>query len=400
MPIEEKKIEKLTLLQLLIQPKSEVSVQNQTIYLYDLNTDGIKRFSELLKENEDPEIRFKNLLPCISSLVSRKNLKEKREFLPTDLINKLTKPELEQIARKYITIPSISILSKKKEDINDEIVTQKESEPIINYLDRLLIEKDKRSRSSVIKLKKLIDDSNRSGASSFLSTLGKNNEASMAFGAYDKSASALANITKGSEAASILSSFGKIHAANTALEFEKSLSASAILKSLEKIDDASQILKNFEEVSKKWERNRFIERKIALKPVQTNIENRKRERAENLNLHQSANETKECIVSLQKELLNTRAILFTEFEKRNTKTDNFSMAQIFLSLAAIVVSVLIFRMNTEQNPEETQVQRKLQESLELQQIEETKNLKLQEEIADLQIKLSKEKIIIPRKKPE
>ena len=71
------------------------------------------------------------------------------------------------------------------------------------------------------KLKKLIDDSNRSGASSFLSTLGKNNEASMAFGAYDKSASALANITKGSEAASILSSFGKIHAANTALEFEK-----------------------------------------------------------------------------------------------------------------------------------------------------------------------------------
>lgn len=163
---EEKKIEKITSLSLLAfaKPKEKISIRDKTVYLYDLSSDALEKLSNILKEKEDCEIRFRKILPHISSLNEIKDIKEKREPLPANFIDQLTQAELEQIALKYTNIPSINILSIQKEDADDEIIVLKEKESAIHYLDRLLMEKDKRAHSAINRLKKLVENSNKLGA--------------------------------------------------------------------------------------------------------------------------------------------------------------------------------------------------------------------------------------------
>lgn len=163
---DEKKIEKITLLSLLAfaKPKEKISIRDKTVYLYDLSSDALEKLSSILKEKEDCEVRFRKILPHISSLNEINDIKEKREPLPANFIDQLTQAELEQIALKYKNIPSINILSIQKENADDEIIVLKEKESAIHYLDRLLTEKDKRAHSAINRLKKLVENSNKLGA--------------------------------------------------------------------------------------------------------------------------------------------------------------------------------------------------------------------------------------------
>lgn len=359
---EEKKVEKITSFSLLafVKPKEKISIRDKTVYLYDLSSDALEKLSKILKGKEDYEIRFRKVLPLISSLNEIKDVKEKREPLPADFIDQLTQAELEQIALKYTNIPSINILSIQKEDADDEIITQKENEPVIHYLDRLLIEKDKRAHSAVNRLRKLVESSNLLGAS---------------------------------------------------IDKYQGLVASSILSSSGKIDEVSATWKNYKKPFEKLQPIQFEASQRLFDSHLKDIANKKREREEELNLYQLTSEMTERSASLLKELSSTAGTFLLEFDKRSKKTDGDTRKQIRIALGALTATVFFsaaslcytalgYYRNAESNINEAQWQNKLHEFMELQRIETTRNLKMQQEIVDRQIKLDEKPIIRPRKKPQ
>lgn len=133
---EPKKGVSINQLMLRAKPQATVVCGTNTIHLYPANAGDLDEFKRLSVGGGDALSRFRGLVPRIASLINQSEIQEKREPLPSEIVEQLSAHELEVLAEAYVAIPSFKDVRTGK---GEAAVTRLEGESAVVYLDRLLI---------------------------------------------------------------------------------------------------------------------------------------------------------------------------------------------------------------------------------------------------------------------
>ncbi len=131
---EPKKGISLEQLMLRAKPQATVVCGINTIHLYPANAGDLDEFKRL-SSGGDALVRFRGLLPRIASLVNQAEIQEKREPLPSEIVEQLSADELEAIADAYIAIAAFKDVQNGK---GKSTIVRLEGESAIAYLERML----------------------------------------------------------------------------------------------------------------------------------------------------------------------------------------------------------------------------------------------------------------------
>lgn len=140
----------LSIKQLMLRAKPQATVDCglNTIHLYPANAGDLDEFKRL-SSGGDALVRFRGLLPRIASLVNQAEIQEKRDPLPSEIVEQLSADELEALAEAYVAIPSFKDVRTEK---GEAAVTRLEGESAVVYLERLLIAMIEQHRHTFEKL--------------------------------------------------------------------------------------------------------------------------------------------------------------------------------------------------------------------------------------------------------
>lgn len=127
----------LSIKQLMLRAKPQATVDCgiNTIHLYPANAGDLDEFKRL-SSGGDALVRFRGLLPRIASLVNQAEIQDKRDPLPSEIVEQLSADELEALAEAYVATTSFKDVRTEK---GKAAVTRLEGESAVVYLDRLLI---------------------------------------------------------------------------------------------------------------------------------------------------------------------------------------------------------------------------------------------------------------------
>lgn len=137
-------------LMLRAKPQATVICGTNTIHLYPANAGDLDEFKRLSAGGGgDALVRFRGLLPRIASLVNQAEIQEKRDPLPSEIVEQLSADELEAIADAYVAIAAFKDV---RTDKGESAVVRLEGESAIAYLERLLIAMIEQHRHTFEKL--------------------------------------------------------------------------------------------------------------------------------------------------------------------------------------------------------------------------------------------------------
>jgi hypothetical protein len=119
-------------------PIADTYLYGDKIFLYRFFTSDLDTFIKL-QSTIDCYERIKKFLPLIAGLgnADSKNLKEKREQLSADFLNKISNSDLDKIADVYLSTQVMQGTFKQFSE-NNNILKKNDDEPTSKYLDRLL----------------------------------------------------------------------------------------------------------------------------------------------------------------------------------------------------------------------------------------------------------------------
>lgn len=136
---------------LLVKPQATVTCGSNTIYLYPARASDLDEFNRLSTEG-DALSQFRKLLPSIASLVIQVDIREKRDPLPSEVVEQLSDDDLEMLADAYAAIPSFHEVRIDKGE-NIEAVIRLDGESAVAYIGRLLKAEIERHRSAFQKMR-------------------------------------------------------------------------------------------------------------------------------------------------------------------------------------------------------------------------------------------------------
>lgn len=111
----------------LLTPIEKLQLPAATLYLYSYGFDALEWLRT--KKNHEPIERIRLLLPRIASLLETREKIQNHQLLPSEVVQKLSDSELEQIAEIFA--------SKRFSNINSHEILRIKGENITSYLDRL-----------------------------------------------------------------------------------------------------------------------------------------------------------------------------------------------------------------------------------------------------------------------
>lgn len=137
---------------LLAKPQATVICGPNTIYLYSVRSSDLDEFNRLRAEG-DALSQFRKFLPSVASLVIQADIREKREPLPSEVVDQLSDDDLEMLAGAYAAIPSFHDVRIGKGE-NIEAIIRLDGESAVVYIGRLLKAEIERHRSAFEKMRR------------------------------------------------------------------------------------------------------------------------------------------------------------------------------------------------------------------------------------------------------
>jgi len=136
-------------LDLLFGPVTNVPTTVGTVYLYGLRASDYEMLEKLTEA--DPSARFRALLPCIASFAETKGLKEERQRMPPEEVDRLSDWDLDALADAYSATMHRRV--RADGDAQEGPPQRDPNEASTAYVDRVLTYKVKEQRDELRKMR-------------------------------------------------------------------------------------------------------------------------------------------------------------------------------------------------------------------------------------------------------